>query len=140
MSKTVTIMRGISGAGKSTYIRRNFPAALVCSADHYFINGKGEYKFDRQKLSKAHGACREKFEAALASGAGHIVVDNTNTTVSEMKGYIQAAEKKGYQIQIFRLQVDPVVAAARNQHGVPPESIQAMQTRFQDYPGEVVVQ
>ena len=41
----VTILRGISGSGKSTYIKNNLDASsVVCSADHFFIDSDGATK------------------------------------------------------------------------------------------------
>ena len=133
-------MRGISGAGKSTYTKANHPTAVVCSADDFFIeNGNGVYLFDREKLGKAHGRCQAQFEENLRRGTREIVVDNTNTTMREMKFYLETAKKYGYEVSVVRLAVDPKIAAARNLHGVPAEGIQNMQNRFQDFPGETIV-
>ena len=136
--KTVTILRGISGAGKSTYTAKHFSDAVVCSADHYF-GRDGSYKFDPTKLGKAHNWCFEVFEAACASGRLSIVLDNTNTMLKEFKRYIDVAKTRGYKVNVIRLVVDPKVAAKRNVHGVPAEKVQQMQDRFVDYPGETLV-
>jgi predicted kinase len=136
--RTVIILRGISGAGKSTYTKANHPNATVCSADNFFITD-GVYNFDRQKLGRAHDWCKNQFESALQRGDDQVVVDNTNTTMRELKFYVDTAAKYGYELQVVRLVVDPAIAAARNQHGVPAEGVQAMQNRFQDFPGETIV-
>jgi hypothetical protein len=57
----------------------------------------------------------------------------------ELKFYVDTAAKYGYELQVVRLVVDPAIAAARNQHGVPAEGVQAMQNRFQDFLGETIV-
>lgn len=45
----IIIMQGVSGSGKSTYIKSTFPAATVVSADHFFINAAtGIYEFKVQ--------------------------------------------------------------------------------------------
>ena len=137
--RTVTVLRGISGAGKSTYTRNNHPNAVVCSADNFFINSDGVYNFDRNLLGKAHDWCKAQFETALQQGQDDVVVDNTNTTMREMKFYVDKAKQYGYELTVVRLVVDPVIAAGRNLHGVPMEGVQAMQNRFQDFPGETIV-
>lgn len=136
---TVTILRGISGAGKSTYTRTFLPSALVCSADLFFELGGDGYKFDASKLGQAHQWCFSQFEAALQRGVENVVVDNTNTKLWEFKNYVAAAAKYGYTVQVVRLTVDPKVAAARNVHGVPADKVQQMQDRFQDFPGETII-
>ena len=136
--RTVTVMRGISGAGKSTYTAKNHPDAFVASADNYFLQD-GVYTFGASKLGQAHDWCKYQFESALQRGVDDVVVDNTNTTLRELKFYVETAAEYGYEVKVVRLVVDPKIAAARNQHGVPAEKVQQMQNRFQDFPGEVIV-
>lgn len=136
--RTVTILRGVSGSGKSTYTAKNFSTATVCSADLFFLKD-GVYQFDATKLGNAHSWCFRQFEAALQRGDDSVVVDNTNTKLWEFKNYVQAAAKYGYEVKVVRLTVDVAVAAARNLHGVPVETVQRMQDRFQDFPGEEIV-
>ena len=136
--KTVTVLRGISGSGKSTYTAKHFPDAVVCSADYYFGHGNN-YNFNASKLGAAHYQCFELFQAAVNSGKPNIVLDNTNTMLKEFKRYIEYAEKHGYKVNVVRLVVDPKVAAKRNVHNVPQDKVQAMQDRFVDYPGETLV-
>lgn len=133
--KTVTIMRGISGSGKSTYIKKNFDSsAVICSADHFFIDSSGDYKFDPSKLGAAHSKCKQKFKDALESGVTAIVVDNTNTMLKEMKLYVELALFFNYKVNIVRLEAPVDVCAKRNAHGVPSEVVQRMSDRMQDIP------
>jgi predicted kinase len=138
--KKVVIMRGQSGAGKSTYAKKNFPGAVMCSADSFFIDPKtGEYKFDPTKLGFVHNSCQRKYEAALKSGEPLVVVDNTNTTLKEMQPYLQLADVYGYDVEVIRLDTPVGVAAKRNTHGVPAVAVQKMRDRMIDFPGETVV-
>ena len=134
------------------------PAAQICSADHYFLNDKGEYVFDATKLPAAHAACLRKFVDLVAQkGAGSvgyrvtilrgipgsgkstfvannpdlgIVVDNTCTTLAETAPYAALALACGMPLEIVNFQCDYKVAAARNQHGVPLESCKRMADRM----------
>jgi len=137
--KTVHILRGVSGAGKSTYTKKTFPGAFVASADHFFGTGD-DYKFDPKKLGAAHADCQARFQKAVSEGVETIVVDNTNTQLWEFSSYVQFAKRNGYDVEVVRLLVDPEVAAKRNVHGVPKETVLKMQNRFQDFPGETIIQ
>jgi predicted kinase len=137
--RTLTILRGISGAGKSTYTRNNHPNAIVCSADHFFYDADGNYKWDGNKLGYFHKLSLAKCESALQQGADDVVVDNTNAKLREMKPYLKAAEKYGYTVNVVRLVVDPEIAAARNGGRAPAFAVQNQQNRFQDYPGETII-
>ena len=126
----VIIMQGVSGAGKSTYIKRNFPMAKIVSADNYFINSEtGDYEFKVGLLGKAHAMCLRSFVEAVTSwdnGAiedGFVVVDNTNCTTAEIAPYAQIALAYGHSLKVIHLDVDPKTAVARNRHGVEEQHV-----------------
>lgn len=140
----VIILRGVPGSGKSTESKKH-PDAYIVSADHYFIGKDGIYRFDMDKIASAHGQCKAKFEVALAEKRPLVIVDNTNTTVKELKFYVETAKSAGYVVEIVRIDCDPEVAAARNIHGVPKASVLKMAARLaasklpDDYPLETIV-
>jgi predicted kinase len=128
--KTVIIMCGISGSGKSTRAAKFYPKAMVVSADHFFMVD-GEYRFDPSKLPQAHGACLRNFVMCLQGDADMVVVDNTNTTVAEVAPYAALALAYGYDLKVEILKVDVETAAARNLHGVPKAGIVKMAERLE---------
>jgi predicted kinase len=134
MKMVVVVMRGVSGSGKSTYIKNNYPGAIVCSADDYFVQN-GSYQFDAAKLPQAHGACLRKFVDVLAVNANNVlhptvVVDNTNCGVDEVAPYAALASAYGYELRVVTLLVDPSVAHSRNVHGVKLETVQNQYKRL----------
>lgn len=127
---------GISGSGKSTLAKklisenRDNRPSVACSADDYFINERGEYKFDPTLLDEAHGACMRKFiKAMLPMGKENslVIVDNTNTTIGEIAPYIAVA--KAYlepnidSLSVVYVSEDHATAAKRNTHGVPAHAV-----------------
>ena len=96
MSK-VTLLRGISGAGKSTYAATNYPGAFVVSADSFFTFADG-YKFNPTRLGEVHGLCLLNFLDAAQRGR-NVVVDNTNITVEEIAPYYALAEAYGREVR-----------------------------------------
>ena len=135
----IVIMRGISGSGKSTYIRKNFPEALLCSADQYFMKN-GEYRFNPSELGEAHASCIRLFTYYCSNplnimpNSATIAVDNTNLRIEEIAAYVQLAVAFGHEVEIYRLVYPVETAARRNVHGVPRKSVEAMDRRFQDLP------
>ncbi|MBP9827687.1 ATP-binding protein [Patescibacteria group bacterium] len=109
----VILLRGISGSGKSTWIKNNQPQATVVSADHLFIQPDGSYKFDQTRLGEAHQKCFKAFIEALQKGSELIIVDNTNVTAWEMSPYIIGARAFGATVEIMTFDCDPEVAIAR---------------------------
>jgi len=131
MTKKVIILRGLPGCGKTTYVRANFPAALVVSADDYFVGTDGVYRFNPAGIGEAHGSCFRRFIAALQAGEELVVVDNTATMIAEIAPYFLGAQAYGYDAEIITLRCDPVVAAARNVHGVPEAVVMKMATALE---------
>lgn len=133
----VIILRGCSGAGKSTFSKKELEGrdpdkVVICSADHYFEDGAGNYNFDPKKLPNAHASCGKKFtEAVRELDDSHtIFVDNTNTTGWEACPYAAVAGWYGHTIKILTIVVDPEKAHARNTHGVPFKTVQAQNDKL----------
>jgi predicted kinase len=135
--KKVIVMSGVSGSGKSTYAQKLFAAAengaCIVSADNFFLNEQGEYKFDPSKLSEAHAQCFRAFLAAMTDSIfpyNLIIVDNTNTQTFELAPYVLGAAAFGYDCGIITITVsvehgaDTATCAERNKHDVPFAVIQ----------------
>jgi predicted kinase len=133
--KTVVILRGAPGSGKSTFIQKNISDVIICSADDYHMKN-GEYKFDVNNLRNAHRECMKKFKNALKQSAPLVVVDNTNTKCSEMKYYIRLAKKLNYDIRIIRMVMPTERLLGRNIHNVPDAIVEKFNNRIQDIPKE----
>ena len=124
---SVIIMRGISGAGKSWYVKNRLKGDLaVVSADHFFYN-EGVYMFNPARLGEAHAQCFRSFMLKLAQKSEYprrtLVVDNTNIATHEIAPYYMAATAEGVDVEIVTLKIDPQKAFNRNQHGLTTSQI-----------------
>ena len=124
--KKLFLIRGICGAGKSTFAKTI--GGIVLEADQYFIDPKTqEYKFDVSKLKDAHADCQRRCAEWMKIGH-QIVVSNTFTQEWEMEAYYTLAKKYGYQVHslIVENRHNGV-----NEHGVPSDKLEQMKNRFE---------
>lgn len=138
--KALIILRGVPGCGKSTaaeilalskVCKDTFvfeKKDTICTADDYFTEKYGSYKWSREEVGAAHKWCQDKCREAMKNGEDRIFVANTNTRLKEMKVYYDMAKEYGYMV------ISLVVENrhdGKNEHNVPAETITAMKDRFE---------
>lgn len=133
--KTLYIVRGLPGSGKSTFAKKLVGADfLVCEADKYFIDDDGNYNFDPSKIKDAHEACRAMVEMYMMDSMENeqwypeIAVSNTFTQEWEMKPYFELAEKYGYKVFVTIVENRH---GGKNTHEVPEDKLEIMKNRFE---------
>jgi energy-coupling factor transporter ATP-binding protein EcfA2 len=142
----IVLLRGHSGAGKTTYARSlikalpEYQKGIICSADNYFMSKDGKYNFDYKKLDLAHRDCFCRFWTSIVTSGKYdlVIVDNTNTRLYELSPYIMAAKvnmEAGDTLEIKRFECSVSLAADRNVHCVPRGSIENMKKRTESLPG-----
>jgi len=140
MKKTLFILRGLPGSGKTTaaeiladtgvcvdFMGNENEKYPVCTADDYFMHD-GEYKWNPSQIGFAHESCQNKCREAMFCQEIKIFVANTNTTAKEMAVYYDMAKEYGYQV------VSLIVETrhdGKNVHNVSDEALQKMRNRFE---------
>ena len=149
----VTIMAGIPGSGKSHSANRR-PGGIVLSTDDFWVDDDGEYEFDPNNLTQAHGWNFRRFLDILRNWGSvpnmkffedlgipvptvthcpnHIIIDNTNTTIAEIAPYYAAAQAYGAEVEVLAVLCPWQVASARQTHDVPDAKVYQMSLRLED--------
>ncbi len=127
--KDLFLVRGLPGSGKSTLakILANGAGSAHYEADMYFMQN-GVYKFDASRIKNAHEWCQSMVCMDMFKGLSRIVVSNTFTQEWEMQAYFDLAKEHGYQV--FCIVVENRHGGV-NEHGVPDETLDKMQDRFE---------
>ena len=133
--RTLIIIRGLPGAGKSSFAHFLWASGIIFEADKYFYDEYNNYNFDASKLHAAHEWCQLKVENAMLTNKGtngkyypEVIVSNTSTTEKELKPYLDLAAKYDYKV------VSLIVEnrhGNENKHGVPDDKIEQMRNRFE---------
>ncbi len=105
-NRVVFILRGLPGSGKSTLVNAlteiyHEENPVVCSADHWFVDRHGIYRFDSSRLKDAHESAQNCMRAACNEGKKLIIVDNTNVQLWEMRPYINHARNAPFTYRVF---------------------------------------
>lgn len=127
----VWILRGLSGAGKSTF-SKCFENGHIVSADfHHTYNGV--YKYDVKNVQRAHGLCLKEFTELVRrqnvlpfEDYDHLIVDNTNIHLEYISPYVRLAQAYELEFYIVEFRCTIEEAIARNVHGTPDEAIRRM--------------
>ena len=114
--KILYIMRGIPGSGKSTWAKEKLRKHIgdfdrtkqldhILSTDDYFTTidpttKKETYKFNGSQIKNYHRRNKAKAAAQVIAGITPLFIDNTNTTVREMRPYVALAKEHGYQFKL----------------------------------------
>ena len=141
MKKTLYIIRGLPGSGKSTLGEQLADSYMdyhpkyggvkfySYAADDWFTSNDGKrstYQFKPEELPDAHEDCRARVMGAMMNGnIENICVCNTFSQFWEAAPYVKLCKAYGYT---------PVVLECQSQfgniHDVPQESITAMADRW----------
>lgn len=130
MEKTLIILRGVSGAGKST-VADMLAEGLwpICEADKFHYTEDGVYDWKPENIQAAHKWCQDQVKEMMECKFRKIILSNTSTSEKELKPYLDLAEENGYRV---------ISLVVENRHGndsihsVPQETRDAQERRLRN--------
>ena len=125
MKKSLILLRGLPGAGKSS-LADILPGHICTADDYHMVDGK--YVWKQENAHIAHLECQKRCERLMKMESDIIKVANTSTTMIEMQPYYDLAEKYGYRV--FSLIIENRHNGV-NEHNVPEETLKKMVDRFE---------
>lgn len=130
MEKTLIILRGVSGAGKST-VADMLAEGLwpICEADKFHYTEDGVYDWKPENIQAAHKWCQDQVKEMMEWKFRKIILSNTSTSEKELKPYLYLAAENGYRV---------ISLVVENRHGndsihsVPQETRDAQERRLRN--------
>ena len=99
MAKTLYLMRGLPGCGKSHTAKKIAGAdGVVCEVDAWFEDSEGVFRYKKQDVEFARGSARARARAAMRDNVCAIVADRGCGDGKESRRYVKLAKKYGYKI------------------------------------------
>lgn len=126
-----TLIRGLPGAGKTTYAKKNF-SCIILEQDMYFQRD-GKYQYSKDKMPEAVNWCKGMAKTCLSKNLDVCVV-NTFTRKSFIAQYKTLADTLGAEFEVLRLN-----SQYGSVHNVPEQVMKSMAQGFEDWIGEKTV-
>jgi predicted kinase len=130
--KTLYIVRGVSGCGKSS-LAQNLTSHAVAADDYPGLYAGGVYRLELQQL--AHQWCFEQVEAWMYQGKKAIAVHNTFCKIQYINSFLAIAQKNGYTVQVIH--AEGVILSsgkmATNVHGVTKDILQKQKENWENF-------
>lgn len=121
------IVRGLPGAGKSTFVRQYLNYCVHFEADQFFIRN-GVYRFKGKQIEAAHSWCYGQVVYYLDRGYD-VAVSNTFTMMWELEKYLDIPCLVDCTISVVEMKTQ-----FNSVHGIPDDKFEIMKNRWEEIP------
>lgn len=135
--KTLILIRGLSGAGKSdlaNIIVGDGGDRAELSVDEYFYDEETDtYNFNPLHLKEAHEWCEKECASLMEDGIEVMVVHNVFSRKWEIDPYIKMGSENGYRIHVVNLYdrgLNDIQLSRECVHNINPGTIQRQRKRW----------
>jgi predicted kinase len=129
--KTVIILRGLPGSGKST-VGELFESHYNVSMDHFWTKDGEEYAFDYSRLAEAIEWTQQRFLTFLRSGPPDlIIVDNVSYAKEHFQFFIDEAKKHDAVVHVVH--VERPLDELNSLHDIPRGKVMVMAAKWEPY-------
>lgn len=131
-TKTLYLIRGVPGSGKTTLARKLASDLCCCywEADSWMTDADGNYKFDPKRLDLCHMMCQRQVCRDMSRGMD-VIVSNTFIKKREADVYYVLAKVWGYDVKVICCEGN-----YDNVHGVPQDRVNTMRSNMEPYPNQ----
>lgn len=134
MPKTVIILRGLPGSGKSSVCDLLDPHHLV-SMDLFWTKDGSAYNFDYGKLKEAIDWTHQQFIGALEAdypeASPLVVVDNVSYMKMHYEFFFEEARKRGCRVHVLHVERPLEECIVSTKHSVPADKIRQMHSKWE---------
>jgi len=135
MSKTLYLIRGLPGSGKTTLAMAMVEAGMGCAyaADDFFTDDDGVYRYIPSSISAAHNWCQRQVMEDMLDGEGVIIVHNTFSRLWEMEWYVNEAAMQEYNVCLITVEGDYPGGKWTGKEGLRQQLRTRMSERWETY-------
>ena len=136
IDKTLWLIRGVPGTGKSTLASmiafgiakcgQRTRTAVLEANDYFLVNG--EFKFDATRVRQSFEWCQIATDKHMREGTEHVFVTNPFTKIEHLRPYEQLAALYGYKVNVITCH-----NWFGNPHAVPVDTLRKMRDSM-EYP------
>lgn len=121
------IVRGLPGAGKTTFVGNYLSDARHFESDQFFTKND-VYKFEGKLIEAAHDWCYSQVVYHLDRGYD-VAVSNTFTMMWELEKYLDIPRIVDCSISVVEIRTQ-----FKSVHGIPDEKFEIMKNRWEVIP------